>query len=112
MKCVSETGSMSILLLYMNVLISRARCCRPFEFQAAIFRVSVFYFLLSTFVISCSMTVICWVCCLSTAFCLLIILVSISVFFMDCLSSSLISAVSLILLLWYWLCVCVVWLVT
>ena len=107
MKCVSETSSMSILLLYMNVLISLARCYSPFEFQAAIFRVSVFYFLLSRFVISCSMTVICWVCCLSTAFCSLIILVSISVFFMDCLSSSLIPAVSLLLLLWYWLSVCV-----
>ena len=37
-----ETSNMSILLLYRNVLVSRARCCRPFEFQAAIFRVSVF----------------------------------------------------------------------
>ena len=44
MKCVSETSSMSILLLYMNVLVSRVRCCRPFEFQAAIFRVSVLFF--------------------------------------------------------------------
>ena len=44
MKCVSETSSMSILLLYMNVLILRARCCRPFEFQAAIFSVAVFIF--------------------------------------------------------------------
>ena len=96
----------------MNVLISRARCCRPFEFQAAIFGVSVFIFCLALFVSSCSMTVICWVCCLSTAFCSLIILVSISVFFMDCLSSSSISAVSLLLLLWYWLSVCVDWLVT
>ena len=58
------------------------------------------------------MTVIFWVCCLSTAFCSLIILVSISVFSVDCLSSSLISAVSLLLLLWYWLSVCVDWLVT
>ena len=47
MKFVSETSSMSILLLYMNVLISRARCCRPFEFQAAIFNVSVFIFCLA-----------------------------------------------------------------
>ena len=38
---------MSLLLLYMNVLISRARCCRPFEFQAAIFSVSVFIFCLA-----------------------------------------------------------------
>ena len=102
---------MSILLLYLNVLISRTRCCRPFEFQAAIFSVSVF-FLFSTFVSSYSMTVICWVCCLSTEFCSLIILVSISVFFMYCLSSSLISVVSLLLLLWYWLSMCVDWLVT
>ena len=47
MKCVSETSSMSILLLYMNVLISRTRCCRPFEFQAAISSVSVFIFCLA-----------------------------------------------------------------
>ena len=38
---------MSLLLLYMNVLISGARCCRPFEFQAAVFSVSVFIFYLA-----------------------------------------------------------------
>ena len=47
MKCVSKTSGMSILLSYMNVLISRARCCRPFKFQAAIFNVSVFIFCLA-----------------------------------------------------------------
>ena len=57
------------------------------------------------------MTVICWVCYLSTAFCSLIILVSISVFLMDFLRSSLISVVSLLLLLWYWLSDGVDWLI-
>ena len=63
-----------------------------------LFSTCPFSFLLNMFVSSCSMTVICCVCCLRTVFCSFIIFISISAFLMDCLGSSLIPVVSLLIL--------------